>query len=200
MISEVPYGHLDVWESSLEALISALVGLVVLAAMKWLLSRVQSKADGSINAQLGAIRLNYGIELKVFSIVGLLLPIGLGVAVAASAKTDPGFVPMGSAIVAVFGVMSVCLTLESWMVRIYVYEDRLESFSPWRGPRVLKWMDITEVSYSDSMMWFVIKGRDGIVIRGHRYLHGLGALVDAIRTNVEPSRRTKANYAMNEIR
>jgi hypothetical protein len=67
--------------------------------------------------------------------------------------------------------------------RVYLTDERIEAFSPWRGKFVARWSDIVSVKYSPANRWFVLKDRSGRTIRVSTMYVGASTFVDKLRAH-----------------
>jgi hypothetical protein len=76
--------------------------------------------------------------------------------------------------------------------RVYLTDEHVEAFSPWRGKLVVRWSDIASVKYSPGNRWFVLKDRSGLTIRVSTMYVGASTFADKLRARTAPELNAKA--------
>jgi hypothetical protein len=75
--------------------------------------------------------------------------------------------------------------LETLLVRVSVSGWGIVATSPWRGERRLAWHQIEQITFSPSMMWFVVTGNDGTRVRISKLLNGVPFLGGMVREKLD---------------
>ncbi len=167
------------------ALEVVLLGLV----LAWLGRR--SAGEAETGALPGVLVLRYATiwrRLFVALGIGMLALLGAIYVFDPPSQWEP---PGHDALpVGVFGGMTlVCLAgyLETARTRVEVSASGVTVASVWRGERHLAWHQIDRVSYSTSMMWFVLHGGEGTRLRVSHTLRGVPALGARVREHLGES-------------
>ena len=84
----------------------------------------------------------------------------------------------GELVAGIFGMLAfsalvLVLHLEFLRVRIEYDADAIRSTSPWRSPRQIPWADISDVQFSQSLQWYLVRTKNNGSLRCHIYLSGL---------------------------
>jgi hypothetical protein len=95
---------------------------------------------------------------------------------------------------------AVSLLLEVTRIRASWTMERVELDSPWTGKRMLEWNELTEVQFSKSMNWFVLRGRPGTVVRLSGLLGGLTELLSELREQAAPALLPQIDEAVSTWR
>ncbi|HEY4308536.1 MAG TPA: hypothetical protein VGN12_03700 [Pirellulales bacterium] len=145
----------------------------------------------------GNMVLRYGWHLRAFGFAtGLLIPGILAILfVAAPVRTVSDYVLM-SLILAFFGIGGGYYFIESMALRITVSPEGIESISPWRKPRFIRWTDIQEIVYSKSNGLVIVIGALGEKIRVSLAVIGIRDFLQEIQSRVPESRCGKASEVL----
>jgi hypothetical protein len=146
------------------------LGIIISVILGFFLKSVSSKAI----KESGKSWLQYGIPMKGFAILTMLLVAGLIVTWFNVDEKDKMPVLM---MIAMSSLLGIPLVLESFFVRIGFDDHELICKSGWRKTRVISWDDLKSAKFSHSMQWWEIKTGKAGKIRLHVYLSGLQELL-----------------------
>lgn len=153
---------------------AALIAIIVPMALG-----VLSKA-GRVPAEFrdGKTWLEYGRTFKIFSCVGIMIPCGFGIVLF---YVEPKEVFALSMVILLFAVLTVPLFLEAFFVKIGFDESVVYCYSPWRPNRQIKFSDLGEPCYSNSLQWWVIPSQNSGYIRLQDFISGKEDLLNKVR-------------------
>ena len=90
--------------------------------------------------------------------------------------------------------------IESMALRITVTQEGINSISPWRKPRFIRWNDIQEIVFSKANGLIIVIGPVGEKIRVSLFLIGIRDFLQEIETRVPASRCDKASELLRWFR
>ena len=127
-------------------------------------------------------RLRYGWTMLVLGCLCLALAAFAGWAFFhdEDAPTDPYELIAIIGLFFGFGAASVYVFAEYFLTKGTYDDEGITFYAPLTGHKSQKWSDLTSAKYSDSMKWYVLKFRDGKIIRISEYLYGHGGVLDII--------------------
>ena len=76
-----------------------------------------------------------------------------------------------------FGMGSIACFLEFKITLGDYNNDSISFCTPWSKCKKYKWSDITKVTYSDSMQWYLFHCKDGKIMRFSSYLTGIDEFI-----------------------
>lgn len=133
-----------------------------------------------------AIVLRYPRGLRWFLWFSAVLMLGMLawlVFEVASEDRDPGIVRLAWFGIPLFGVLGA-VSLREPRVRLEIDGDGIRGETAFRGRRELAWRDLASVRYSPTWNWFVLRDRDGRLLRVSPFLRGSEALFAALEAKV----------------
>ncbi len=154
-------------------IVYALIALIV----PWALHALTRLADVPAEIREGKTWLVYGLPLKIFSLISLVLPLA-GVVYLFTGDYDSIYEPI--AFILFFSLISLPLVLESFWVRIAFDDETVYCFSPWRANRQIPFSDLGKPCYSDAMQWWVIPTASHGTIRIQNFISGKEALLERL--------------------
>jgi hypothetical protein len=121
--------------------------------------------------------LRYSRPLRLFAlIIALAIPALMGYVISRDIWINQRYLSAAGSAFLIMSWLGGLLLLETERACIYLTDDAIVGYSPWRLRRDIRWDEIHQVSYSALNRWFVIVGPTG-VIRASRSLVGLPALL-----------------------
>ncbi|MEL6427939.1 MAG: PH domain-containing protein [Planctomycetota bacterium] len=166
-------------------IISAVVGGAASAGMLFALQRA---ASGWPEVEDGAFELRYPPLFRWgVGIAGALL---FGFAIVAFGfkafgPPDPELDEVIWTAVPIIGVLGAVSLLEIF-VRYQVDEEGIRGRTAFRGTRSMRWEDVVEVKFSNTMQWFRLQSSDLTTLRASGLLRGAQALPRVIERYVAP--------------
>ncbi len=154
-------------------IVYALIALIV----PWALNALSKSADVPAEIREGKTWLGYGLPLKIFSLLSLVLPLA-GVLYFFFGDYDSIYEPIGFTLF--FSLISLPLVLESFWVRIAFDDATVYCFSPWRPNRQIPFSELGKPYYSEAMQWWVIPTGSQGYIRLQSFLSGKEALLERL--------------------
>lgn len=153
----------------------ALIAPLVVAVLVFLLRsrKAEARMEGT-----GAVLTHTGM-MKGLGVVFLLFPCAICVlAFVFPPKPEERWLPVY--LIAGFLCIAIPVALEAHRRRLRIEDRDLVSESPWTGVRRIPWSEITRVTYSASMSWYVIDARSLPSVRVSSLMSGLSTLGRAI--------------------
>jgi hypothetical protein len=124
--------------------------------------------------------LRYGLALRVFAACSFAIPLLLTYAAFRyAANRSPGM-----AFAVFFFVLSWILIQETFGVQIAFDEMAIHTRSPWRRTRTIPWTDVTSISFSPGLDWYVLHTKSHGNVRAHTGLRGLPELLRAATVHI----------------
>ncbi len=144
------------------------VGFVLLGAIGafWLLLAAARNGKPEVDRTTGTMIFRHGRLYRAMALIVLLgLPaLILGLAIAAPPKTPFGFV-FFNCLAGLCLAVGAALTWDAFRYRLCVTANGLEYRSPWRGPVLFVWDEVSALTFSQVNLWFVAAAKDGRMIR-----------------------------------
>ena len=84
------------------------------------------------------------------------------------------------ALILMFGIFGVLSLADYIWTKGYFNTDGMGFQSLWLGRREYKWSELTDISFNNSLYWYVLKFKDKKPARVSVYLHGHTDLLDLI--------------------
>ncbi|MES0489986.1 MAG: hypothetical protein ABUK01_08350 [Leptospirales bacterium] len=151
-----------------------LVAIIVPLALSALVKAAKVPAQ----ARDGKMWVEYGRTFKIFTFVFVLIPCALGILMF---YVDPeGKFPVLMMALG-FGALAIPLFLEAFFVRIGFDDTTAYCSSPWRSSRQIKFSDMEEPYYSESMQWWVIPTKTQGKIRLQSFISGQSEFLEKVR-------------------
>jgi hypothetical protein len=167
-------------------MLSGILGGLGAVLVLTLLMRAGRRAAATVDVSTGARSARYPTAARFLAWVLLVTTLGLSGFAFTKIPTTRGMV-IGALICSAAIAAMTCLVLEFTRIRASWTPKQVELSSPWTGKRKLDWSDLTEVQFSQSMNWFVLRGRPGTVVRLSGLLGGLTELLRALREQAPPA-------------
>jgi hypothetical protein len=164
---------------------------IVIAVVGLLLSYLSARALTShARVESDRLVLKYPLILRLFMPMGSLLLVGLiEFTLWEAISESPGRI--ATVAFAVIGAVSlaVCVfsCLEFPLARLEVSDDGIESRSPWRRSRFVRWTDIQYAGFSAARRCLVIEVTDGPKLYAHLFLSGIRDLYAELRRRLPAS-------------
>lgn len=122
--------------------------------------------------------LAYGPWMKWIGALCVILFLGMAVGFGiTSPKEERMLVGIGFG---TFVVLGLVLLVESCRVRITYNEEGIETHSPWRSSRRIRWSEVTGCDYSEISQWYRIHTKSQGVLRVSVLLNGVAGLLQAL--------------------
>ena len=151
-----------------------LVALIVPLALSALAKSAQVPAE----IRDGMKWLEYGSVFRTITFVLGLIPFGLGYLY--FIVTPENKFPILMMILG-FGALVVPLFLESFFVKIGFNDSMVHCYSPWRSNRQIKFSDLGEPVFSESLQWWVIPTKTQGKIRLQPFISGASELLEKLQ-------------------
>lgn len=162
--------------SSPLAIVSAVIMVLVVSAGRAALTSYDDRAK----VRSGMAWLEYGKYFKLYSFLGSLIPFGLiFLWFNVSADNKSAILYM----IILFGGLTLPLFLESFFVKIGFDDSTVYCYSPWRPSRQIKFSDMGEPHYSESMNWWVIPTKNQGKIRLQVFISGASDLLEKLQSH-----------------
>ncbi|MGK0290371.1 MAG: hypothetical protein ACI86H_001829 [bacterium] len=131
-------------------------------------------AKSSAEVRDGKAWLEYGRTFKIFSFVLALIPCELSILCFFVDANDRFAILM---MILLFGVLSIPLFIEAFFVKIAFDDSTVYCYSSWRSSRQIKFCDIGEPEFSESLQWWVIPTKTQGKIRIQPFISGAPELL-----------------------
>ena len=159
------------------------------AAIAWPCRRSRGAARRSATTDVLELRYAPVLGIVVAGIALLFLALLVAVMIyeppsLADLWSDKWFPPL---VFAGFAALSAAGFVELVTLRVEVSTYGVRVCSPWTGQRQLAWHEIAEIRYAPAMMWFVLRGGNGMRLRVSKGLRGIPELGREVRARLEPS-------------
>lgn len=152
------------------------IAVVVIVPMVLTSLNKSAKARGKV--QGGMVWLEYGLYFKIFSFVGTMVPCGLCILwfyVAEESKAPVLYMIIG------FALLTLPLLIEALFVKISFDDSGAYCYSPWRPSRQVKFSDMEEPYFSDSLQWWVIPTKNQGKIRLQPFISGAEEFLEKLK-------------------
>lgn len=156
-------------------LLSGIFGALGVAVLLATVSKNARRKDG-LNI------FEYGIALKIFALLSLILPVFLSAFAVQKTKLDE--LHLACIAIAITTAMSIASILELFFVKISYDDKFIYTKSPWRKSRAIPIDDVLSVDYSELASWHVLKTNKHGYIRIHTGLNGHDNFVLAIKSRI----------------
>jgi len=174
------------WESIATRLVGAVLFTLIFA---WLLRRARGQAVRVETTDVFVLRYS-GWWKALFAVSGLAT-LGLLAATYAFQPPSEWDPPASDALpIGIFGggaLLSLTGFLEMAKTQVEVSSYGVVLSSPWRGRRHLAWHQIDAITYSPTLMWFVLHGNEGTRLRVHHMLQGIPTFGAHVREQLDES-------------
>lgn len=176
---------------------SVLIAIIVPLVLGIL--RMVSQQPAAVARETGDVVLEYHPMFKLFGIGSAVAGVGMGllmVAVIPIRDVTEAF--MAAGLVGFFALAGVLLALEM-RVRVELTDDGIRTRTPWRGERFIRWDEVSGVTFSSSMNWFVVAARRGEIIRVSAMLRGAPVFARTLLCQVPADKLTKAKFYLDAM-
>ena len=137
-----------------------------------------AKAPAKVKVQNGMAWVEYGLCFKILSFVSVMIPCGLGILWFFVNADDRLPVLM---MILLFGGLGIPLFMEAFFVKIGFDDSLAYCYSPWRPSRQVRFCDMGEPYFSESMHWWVIPTQTQGRIRMHQFISGASDLLQKLQ-------------------
>ena len=168
-----------------------LTNIVILIAVTGILTyftTVARRTRPTIDAATGARTFGYVRAFKALAMVGLILPLFMGIAALQIYRSGQSDYLIFVGIFLIFTAICAYLLLELFVARLIVSDERITSVSPWRRERTFRWDEIESIRYSKLSQAYVIIGPGKKKIYASEYLNGWANLTVEFRQRIPPER------------
>lgn len=146
----------------------------------------------------GETVLSYRLSLRVFAWLTALAIPSLLIAIMVSGRSFLNPLLLGGVMLGL-GFLGGLLLLETERTRFMVSTTGLRSFSPWRGPREIRWREVDKVTFSGPNRWFVLTA-GAMKIRVSCLLAGVKTFAAKVQEHVAAERRVEAERGFATLR
>lgn len=175
--------------------ISAIAAAVIVPLVLGLLHMI-SQNPAAIAPDTGDIVLDYHPVFKILGIGTAVAGVGMGLLMLAVIPIrDVTEAFMAAGLIGFFALAGVLLALEM-RVRVELTEAGIRTRTPWRGERFIRWDEISGVTFSPSMNWFVVAAGRGEIIRVSGMLRGTPVFARTLLCQVPADKLTKVKSVL----
>lgn len=152
---------------------TVLIAVIVPLVLRWL-TKSSNTAAITVN---GVSWLGYSKAMKGFTFFFIAIVAALVVTFFYVAPEDKNPI-LG--MIGLFGGITLPLSLEVLFVRIGYDSHKIYCDSIWRRNREISWSEVKNVTFSESMQWWVIDTRNSGKIRASVFLSGLNEFIQEL--------------------